>query len=80
MYLFQFLKVLAGHPLAGKERGIHVLGLLKLLSSILHPDVEELWDTVIPKLIQYVEGMRKSVFAIFPGRNPCPGTVIVTLP
>ncbi|CAB3989713.1 maestro heat-like repeat-containing family member 1, partial [Paramuricea clavata] len=49
------LLVLGGHPLAGKERGTHVLGLLKLLSPILHPEIEELWDTVIPKLVQYVE-------------------------
>lgn len=55
---FQCSQVLGGHPLAGKERGTHVLGLLKLLSPILHPEIEELWDTVIPKLVQYVEGER----------------------
>jgi hypothetical protein len=53
-------QVLAGHPLAGKERGTHVLGLLRLLSPILHSEIEELWDTVLPKLIKYVEGEEKA--------------------
>ena len=45
---------MAGHPLAGKERGVHVLGLMKAISPNIHSDIEELWDTVIPKLIQYL--------------------------
>jgi hypothetical protein len=47
--------------LAGKERGTHVLGLLQLLSPILHSEIEELWDTVLPKLIKYVEGEEKAI-------------------
>ena len=49
---------MAGHPLVGKERGIHVLGLLKDMSPNIHSDIEELWDTVIPKLIEYIEGIQ----------------------
>lgn len=49
------LLIMAGHPLVGKERGIHVLGLLKDMSPNIHSDIEELWDTVIPKLIEYIE-------------------------
>ena len=59
-------QVLAGHPLAGKERGIHVLSFLQLLSPILHPEIEELWDTVLPKLIKYIEGERKQ-WCVCPG-------------
>lgn len=51
------LLVMAGHPLAGKERGVHVLGLMKAISPNIHSDIEELWDTVIPKLMQYLENV-----------------------
>ncbi|KAK6184716.1 hypothetical protein SNE40_007128 [Patella caerulea] len=47
--------VWAGRPANGGERGIHVLTLMKALSPNLHENLVELWDTVIPKLIQYLE-------------------------
>ena len=33
-----------------------MLNLMKDLSPNLHDDLIQLWDTVIPKLIQYLEG------------------------
>jgi len=47
---------MSGCPLPGGGRGENVLKLLKALSPILQPSVVEMWDTVIPKLIQYLEG------------------------
>ena len=47
---------MSGHPLPGSCRGLHVLKLLKALSPILEPTLVEMWDTVIPKLVQYLEG------------------------
>lgn len=49
------LLVMSGCALAGGVRGIHVLKLLKALSPILEPNLVEMWDTVIPKLVQYLE-------------------------
>ncbi|KAK2156623.1 hypothetical protein NP493_1946g00003 [Ridgeia piscesae] len=49
------LMVMAGHPLSGRRRGVHVLTAMKALSPLLHESLVELWDAVIPKLIQYVE-------------------------
>ncbi|KAJ7383167.1 Mroh1p [Desmophyllum pertusum] len=49
------LLVMSGCPLSGGGRGDHVLKLLKALSPILQPSLVEMWDTVIPKLIQYLE-------------------------
>ena len=51
---------MAGHPLSGRRRGVHVLTAMKALSPLLHESLVELWDAVIPKLIQYVEG--KGIF------------------
>ena len=48
--------MLAGRPNNGRERGVYVLNLMKDLSPNLHDDLIQLWDTVIPKLIQYLEG------------------------
>ena len=47
---------MAGHPMAGHKRGVHVLTAMKALSPLLHESFVEIWDTVIPRLIQYVEG------------------------
>ena len=33
-----------------------MLRLLQALSLNLHPSIVEMWDTVIPKLTQYLEG------------------------
>jgi len=49
------LIVVAGFPHQGNGRGEHVLKLLQALSLNLHPSIVEMWDTVIPKLIQYLE-------------------------
>lgn len=48
------LIVLAGCPHSG-GRGTHVLKLLQALSLNLHPNIVEMWDNVIPKLIQYLD-------------------------
>ena len=47
---------MSGCPLPGGGRGENVLKLLKALSPILQPGLVEMWDTVIPKLMQYLEG------------------------
>lgn len=49
------LLVMSGCPLPGGERGENVLKLLKALSPILQPSLVEMWDTVIPKLMQHLE-------------------------
>ncbi|XP_031575321.1 maestro heat-like repeat-containing protein family member 1 [Actinia tenebrosa] len=49
------LMIMCGHPLEGGGRGIHVLKLLMALAPILQKDLVEMWDTVIPKLLQYLE-------------------------
>ncbi|XP_060572841.1 maestro heat-like repeat-containing protein family member 1, partial [Ruditapes philippinarum] len=49
------LVTLAGRPQNGRQRGVHVLNLMKGLSPNLHDNLVELWDTVIPKLVQYLE-------------------------
>ncbi|XP_046558810.1 LOW QUALITY PROTEIN: maestro heat-like repeat-containing protein family member 1 [Haliotis rubra] len=49
------LVVLAGRPLNGRERGVHVLQMMKGISTNIHENLVELWDTVIPKLVQYLE-------------------------
>lgn len=53
------LMVLAGQPHNGRERGVYVLNLMKDLSPNLHGDLIQLWDAVIPKLIQYLEDPEK---------------------
>eukprot|EP00058_Branchiostoma_floridae_P019456 XP_002604946.1 hypothetical protein BRAFLDRAFT_77203 [Branchiostoma floridae] len=49
------LVVMAGQPHAGGGRGQHILLLMKGLSPNLNPDLVDLWDAVIPKLIQFLE-------------------------
>ncbi|XP_067055526.1 maestro heat-like repeat-containing protein family member 1 [Acropora muricata] len=49
------LLVMSGRPLPGGCRGLHALKLLKDLAPILEPSFVEMWDTVIPKLTQYLE-------------------------
>ncbi|XP_059158762.1 maestro heat-like repeat-containing protein family member 1 isoform X2 [Physella acuta] len=50
------LMVMAGHPKSGRDRGIHVLNLMKNLSPNLHDNIVGLWDAVIPKLNSYLDG------------------------
>ncbi|KAK7115260.1 maestro heat-like repeat-containing protein family member 1 isoform X1 [Littorina saxatilis] len=52
------LIVLAGWPQNGRNRGQHVLQLMKGLSPNLHENLAELWDTIIPKLTEYLDGTR----------------------
>ena len=56
------LQVMSGRPLPGGCRGLHALKLLKVLSPILEPNLIGMWDTVIPKLTQYLEGEGKIYF------------------
>ena len=50
---------MSGRPLPGGCRGLHALKLLKDLAPILEPNLVGMWDTVIPKLTQYLEGGKK---------------------
>ncbi|OWF48217.1 Maestro heat-like repeat-containing protein family member 1 [Mizuhopecten yessoensis] len=49
------LMVLAGRPTNGRDRGVHVLMTMKGLVPNLDENLVDLWDTVIPKLIQFLE-------------------------
>ena len=49
-------QVMAGRPDNGRKRGIHCLRLLMGLGPNLNEAIVDMWDTVIPKLIQYLEG------------------------
>ncbi|XP_060075327.1 maestro heat-like repeat-containing protein family member 1 isoform X2 [Ylistrum balloti] len=49
------LMVLAGRPTNGRDRGVHVLMTMKGLVPNLDESLVDLWDTVIPKLIQFLE-------------------------
>ncbi|KAK6982200.1 maestro heat-like repeat-containing protein family member 1 [Biomphalaria glabrata] len=48
------LMVLVGHPKNGRDRGIHLLNLMKSISPNLDDSIVGLWDAVIPKLISYL--------------------------
>jgi len=54
---FVRVKVVAGHPLAGHGRGMHVLNALQSLGPIVHPSLPDMWDGVVPKLCQHLEGL-----------------------
>ena len=49
---------MVGRPMNGNDRGIHVLNLMLDISPVIDARIVELWDTVVPKLIQYLEGVR----------------------
>ncbi|KAK7500196.1 hypothetical protein BaRGS_00008419, partial [Batillaria attramentaria] len=49
------LVILAGWPQNGRNRGVHVLQLMKGLSPNLHENIVSLWDTIIPKLLGYLD-------------------------
>ncbi|XP_022082273.1 maestro heat-like repeat-containing protein family member 1 [Acanthaster planci] len=49
------LMVMAGRPGNGRKRGIHVLKLMLAMSPNIHDALVDMWDAVIPKLIQYLE-------------------------
>lgn len=50
-------QVIVGHPLKGDGRGIHVLNFLKAYAPNIHQVITEMWQTVIPKLTAYLEGI-----------------------
>lgn len=49
------LLVIAGDPLVNGCRGIHILNFMKYMTPNLCPELTELWNTVIPKLVCYLE-------------------------
>ncbi|XP_033626005.1 maestro heat-like repeat-containing protein family member 1 isoform X2 [Asterias rubens] len=49
------LMVMAGRPDNGRKRGIHVLKLMHAMSPNIHSGIVDMWDAVIPKLMQYIE-------------------------
>lgn len=53
---FVDVKVVAGHPSASHNRGMHVLNALQSLGPIIHPAVPDMWDGVVPKLCQHLRG------------------------
>ena len=55
---------MCGHPLQRGGQSIHILNLLMALGPILHKDLVGIFDTVIPKLIQFLEGILV-VFVLF---------------
>ncbi|XP_076448959.1 maestro heat-like repeat-containing protein family member 1 isoform X1 [Babylonia areolata] len=58
-HLIARLIVLIGWPQNGRNRGVHILQLMKGLSPNLHDSLVELWDTIIPKLSEYLDGTRR---------------------
>lgn len=50
------MQVMAGRPDNGRQRGVHVLKLMLGLSPNLNESIADMWDAVVPKLIQYIEG------------------------
>ena len=56
MYQDFLFKAMLGRPQNGRNRGTHVLCAMKALSPNFNESLVEIWDTVIPKLIQFLEG------------------------
>lgn len=49
------LFVLSGHPTSDGGRGVYILNFMKNMTPNLCSGLVELWDTVIPKLVLYIE-------------------------
>ncbi|XP_033117617.1 maestro heat-like repeat-containing protein family member 1 isoform X2 [Anneissia japonica] len=49
------LMVLSGRPEESNNRGINTLKLMQALSPNIEASIVDLWDTIIPKLVQYLE-------------------------
>ena len=47
--------MLLGHPYKN-DRGEHILNCLKAMAPMLQEEIVELWDAVIPKLLNYLSG------------------------
>ena len=56
---------MGGRAVEGRNRGIHVLTAMKALSPTLHETLVELWDTVIPKLLQYLQGIIHGIVSVW---------------
>ena len=50
------LFVMAGHP-HHRKRGVPVLQLMQSIGPLLHEDISSLFDSVIPRLIHYLQGI-----------------------
>ena len=48
--------MLSGYPRQGKKRGRHVLQCMKAMAPLVNESLVELWDKVIPKLMDYITG------------------------
>ena len=59
------VKVMAGRPRCGRSRGVHVFAAMKAIGPVLHPRLTQLWDTVVPKLAQFLDGERRNTMALF---------------
>lgn len=53
--LFARLFVMLADPFAHRNRGVHILRLLRAIPSLIHKDVTALWDTVLPPMAQRLE-------------------------
>lgn len=54
--LISRLFVMAGQP-HHRKRGVPVLQLLQAMGPQLHEEIANLFDSVVPRLIQYLQGM-----------------------
>jgi len=50
------VQVITGHPLSCHGRGMHVLNALQSLGPVVHASLPDMWDGVLPKLCQHLEG------------------------
>ncbi|KAM7283090.1 maestro heat-like repeat-containing protein family member 1 isoform X4 [Ixodes scapularis] len=50
------LFVMLGDPFAHRNRGVHILRLLRCIPSLVHRDIVALWDTVLPQMALRLEG------------------------
>ena len=49
------LLVMLNAPLRRGQLGLNILKLLQSIGPIIHPSIYEMWDSAIPKLINYLE-------------------------
>jgi hypothetical protein len=50
------LLVMLNAPKRRGQLGVQILNVLKAIGPVLHPSICDLWDTAIPKLLQFLEG------------------------
>jgi hypothetical protein len=61
---FGLLQVLVGHPQNYRGCGQHILCAMQSLSPVIHPDLQTMWDTVLPKLSSHLEGTTNCLLVI----------------